>query len=289
MKCPRCQSSSFKKKGSYQRKTDGVEVARFQCKPCGKSFSEQTFRFDFYKHRKQLNEIIFRVLSSGVSQRRAAWIIGCSRSKIDGFVGPIGKVCGSLLENYRQSRELVTKLQFDELETFIHTKLKPVTVPIAVEKETRKILGVTAGDISAKGKLSEKSKAKYGPRECQRDLAINTLLESVKVCCDVENLTIQTDKSTHYPSKIKKYFPKAIHIPTKGKRGCVTGQGEMKRGGFDELFSLNHSYAMFRDNIKRLTRRTWCTSKRRNRLLCFLNMYAWAHNGLLDKMTQFLP
>jgi hypothetical protein len=59
------------------------------------------------------------------------------------------------------------------------------------------------------------------------------------------------------------------------------GQGELKRGGFDPLFSLNHTAAMFRDRLKRLSRRTWCTTKRPDRLQLLLDLYAWYHNELL--------
>jgi hypothetical protein len=63
------------------------------------------------------------------------------------------------------------------------------------------------------------------------------------------------------------------------------GQGELKRGGFDLLFALNHSCAMVRDNLKRLSRRTWCTTKRPDRLQCLLNLYICAHNAMIDQKS----
>lgn len=38
---------------------------------------------------------------------------------------------------------------------------------------------------------------------------------------------------------------------------------------------------MYRDNIKRLARRTWCTTKRPDSLQEFLDMYAAFHNARL--------
>ncbi len=58
-------------------------------------------------------------------------------------------------------------------------------------------------------------------------------------------------------------------------------QGELKRGGFDPLFALNHTCAMFRDHLKRLSRRTWCTTKRASCLQDLLYVYAWFHNERL--------
>jgi len=61
----------------------------------------------------------------------------------------------------------------------------------------------------------------------------------------------------------------------------VVGQGELKRGGYDPLFSLNHTAAMIRANINRLFRRTWCTSKRIDRLEGHLLLYTDYHNRVL--------
>src|SRR5690606_19374474 len=66
-------------------------------------------------------------------------------------------------------------------------------------------------------------------------------------------------------------------------RACVVGQGEMKAGGFDPLFSLNHTCAMYRDNTKRLSRRSWCTTKRVDRLQCLLELYTVFHNEVIER------
>ena len=41
------------------------------------------------------------------------------------------------------------------METFEHTKLKPLTIPMAVEQGTRRILAVDVGKIAAKGHLAK--------------------------------------------------------------------------------------------------------------------------------------
>jgi hypothetical protein len=58
----------------------------------------------------------------------------------------------------------------------------------------------------------------------------------------------------------------------------------MKAGGFDPLFSLHHTCAMSRDNTKRLSRRTWCTTKLVPRLQCLLAIYTvFLNEWLLEK------
>lgn len=84
-----------------------------------------------------------------------------------------------------------------------------------------------------------------------------------------------------YPSSVKRFFPEASHVVTKGRRACVVGQGELKRGGFDPIFSFNHTAAMVRANINRLIRRTWNTTKKPERLIEHLWIYMNYHNSVL--------
>ncbi|HEY8279241.1 MAG TPA: transposase, partial [Bdellovibrionota bacterium] len=79
------------------------------------------------------------------------------------------------------------------------------------------------------------------------------------------------------------HFPKALHKTYEGKRGAQGGQGELKKVKFDPLFSLNHTCAMFRANVNRLFRKTWCTTKRIDRLRAHLMIYAHYHNRHLGQ------
>ena len=64
-------------------------------------------------------------------------------------------------------------------------------------------------------------------------------------------------------------------------RGSLTAQGELKRTGYDPLFNINHTLAMVRDNIKRLARKTWCTTKRADALDDVIAIYIHFHNTTL--------
>ena len=221
------------------------------------------------------------MMCQGMSQRAIARTLRISRGSVSRRVVQYGNFCENQLDGYRKSRENCKEIQFDELETFEHSKCKPVTVPIAVEADTRKILSLDVGAIAAKGKLANISVKKYGKRKCYRKNVLRNLLRDLKNCAD-ENTTFRTDKSKHYPPRMKEFFPTNTHLKHKGRRACVVGQGELKSGGFDPLFSLNHTYAMFRDNLKRLSRKTWCTSKLIKYLKRMLYMYAWYHNCSLE-------
>jgi hypothetical protein len=172
-------------------------------------------------------------------------------------------------------------VQFDEMETFEHTKLKPLSVPLAVTK-SRHILAVEVASMPAKGLLADKSRKKYGWRKDERNEAILRLLNRLKPLV-TKQVKFQSDQSPRYPPLLRKIFPTATHETTPGLRGCVTGQGELKATSWDPIFSLNHTAAMFRANLNRLFRRTWCTTKTPRGLWDHLSLYVDYHNRILVK------
>ncbi|EQC44199.1 hypothetical protein [Bacteriovorax sp. Seq25_V] len=64
---------------------------------------------------------------------------------------------------------------------------------------------------------------------------------------------------------MSKYFPEAEYRRYKGGRGCIAGQGELKKLRFDPLFTLNHTCAMFRSNINRLASEKKLVHNKENR------------------------
>ena len=191
----------------------------------------------------------------------------------------------SWLKDFLKTKH-VRRMQFDDMETFEHSKLKPLSVPLAVEKKTRLILGFDVAVMPAKGKLVKRSLAKYGPRPDERKKVRRAVFDTLKPFID-ERAEIETDKNPHYEPDIKDFFPQAKHKKYKGRRGCVVGQGELKAGGHDPIFSLNHTAAMFRGNINRLFRRTWCTTKKISGLREHILIYAQSHNQrILAKLAK---
>jgi hypothetical protein len=149
-----------------------------------------------------------------------------------------------------------------------------------VTKGTRKIIAYDVAQMPAKGLLAKLAYQKYGKRADHRRKVLRKLFKELKEVTH-ESALFESDKNPRYPALLKEHFPLAQHLTTKGQRGCVAGQGELKKIGFDPLFSLNHTAAMFRANINRLFRRTWCTTKRPDRLKDHLALYVQYHNHVL--------
>lgn len=266
--------------GFYYRTSDRRKIQRYQCALCRRHFSQGTFSPALRQKKRQLNYKIYVDLASLVSQRRIARKLQCHRKTVARKLQFLGLHARHQNRIDRLKHPRVTEMQFDDLETIEHTKLKPLSVTLAVEKGSRFILGFEVSRMPAKGLLAKKSVKKYSRRKDERSEGRDRLFRKIK-----NNLTeialIESDENPHYPASVRTHFPKAEHKTVKGQRGSVTGQGELKKIAFDPLFSLNHTCAMMRANINRLIRKTWCTTKKLQPLIDHIDIYVHYHNRVL--------
>lgn len=217
------------------------------------------------------------MLVSGVSLRRISFITHLNRKTIDRKLKFLGIEALRKLSLENKRHPLAEIVEFDEMETFEHTKCKPVSVHLAVEQGTRRILSFRVGSMPAKGRLTKMALRKYGKRRDDRSKMRTLLFEDLKALVHSE-ATFKSDENPFYPGVLATHFPNADHERYKGQRGSVVGQGELKKIRFDPLFSLNHTCAMFRANVNRLVRRTWCTTKKIENLTLHMAIYAHFHN-----------
>ncbi len=266
--------------GFFKRKSDCRVIQRFRCLKCSRGFSQASEHPCFGQNKRQVNHTLRLFFASGISQRRAAYLLNISRTTVVRKFLFLAQQARLELEKFHQALKPVEIMEFDDLETFEHSKFKPLSVPLAVESGTRRILGFEVARMPAKGKLAALSRKKYGPRPDERYKARQRLFQRIKPWVANEAL-IKSDQNPHYEKTVKKHFPKATYETHKGRRGCVVGQGELKKIGFDPLFSLNHTCAMLRANINRLFRRTWCTTNKPERLEDHIYIYAAFHNSRL--------
>ena len=288
--CPRCSTSlqsgpGYVRRGRYWRVSDGRWLKRYRCRSCQKGFSQATTHECYQQKKRQFNKRVFSLLVSGVSQRRAAQLLNLNRTTVVRKFLFLAEQSRLAVKESLKKFPQTSILEFDDLETFEHSKMKPLSVTLAVEFRSRRILGFSVSKMPCKGRLAKRARAKYGPRVDERAVGRRRLFETLQPLVS-EFAEIKSDESPHYPRDVKKYFPNATHIRFKGVRGAVTGQGELKKIKFDPLFSLNHTCAMFRANINRLFRKTWCTTKKSERLTAHIWNYVHYHNEKLESVQS---
>lgn len=283
--CPHCKSNSAEVRkpiriGRFARKSDGASIQRFRCLQCRRSFSEATRDPRINQNKRQINERVGELLCSGISQRRLARILRINRKTVVRKLLFLSGQAALDLERLNREGPKVEIVEFDELETIEHTKCKPLSALVAVEFKSRRLLGGEVASMPAKGKLAKIALKKYGRRKNERAKARRLLFTRLKPIVKAGAI-FKTDECPHYPRDVAAHFPDSRHLTFKSRRGCVAGQGELKKIAFDPIFSINHTMAMLRANINRLFRRTWCTTKRPDRLAAHLMLYVHYHNRVL--------
>ncbi len=275
--CPQCGSQDSSRCGSYHRSSDNTTIHRRLCRRCRKTYSEATADPCFRQKTRHLNRDIFHDYCSAYSQRRMALAYQLNRKTVVRKLLFLAQTAKTRILAHNNTLPPAKVVEFDDLETFEHTKCKPLSILLMVEEKTRRILDIDVAKMPAKGLLAAISRKKYGLRPDERSSVRRELLRRVQPLLE-PNVIIKSDMNPSYPQDVKEQFPQATHVVFKGRKGCVTGQGELKKISFDPIFTINHTCAMFRANINRLVRKTWCTTKRPDRLLCHLWLYVAYHN-----------
>ena len=262
--------------GVFFRKSDSRYIRRYYCRSCKKHFSKSTLSPRYWQKKRRINPLLNNLLCSGVSQRRAAILLKVNRKTVVRRFRFLANQARLEHEEWlkRYSNQNLMLVQFDDLETSEHTKCKPLSISVAIDPIDRKVLNFKVSLMPAKGHLAKISIRKYGYRADLRKEGLSKLMSELKPYIH-PTATWLSDDNPHYGKILSRLFPRSTHQTTKGGRGCITGQGELKKLKFDPLFMLNHTCAMLRANLNRLFRKTWCTTK--------------TVAGLNDHLALFVP
>ncbi len=272
-----CTQTNARPHGAYKRSSDGQLIKRYFCKVCKTTYSAATQSPLKWQKKRHVNHPLMELLSNNVNLSAAARILRVNPKTVAKKLHFLGSACHKMAQRDRKHYFQINDIQFDELQTIEHTKLKPLSVAVAVSKKERKILGFQVSRMPATGHLAKLSRKKYGKRPDDRLKGMTQLFHDLSQQLS-SNINISSDECPFYKGVVKKYFPIANYNQYLGKKGCVAGQGELKKTTFDPIFSINHTFAMMRANISRLIRKTWNTTKKVESLINHLHIYVWMHN-----------
>jgi IS1 family transposase/transposase-like protein len=137
--CPYCQSNQILKNGSTHHKK-----SKFRCKSCGRQFIENPRKR--YRNPEDIS-LITKLLLERISLRGIARVLGMSLRFLQKYVNQfyrsipdeIGVSCPS---------DIDLILECDELWSFVNSKENPVYIWLALDRKTRRIVGIYLGDRS---------------------------------------------------------------------------------------------------------------------------------------------
>jgi hypothetical protein len=108
------------------------------------------------------------------------------------------------------------KIYFDEMESFIHSKVYPVSIGVAMDVRYKRIIDIQVAEIKLKGRLKEKLEKQWGSLPPKIDSRPNNspqmlieLMKSVKKSISPKGFVYSDEKKT-YPALVKNNLPPTI-------------------------------------------------------------------------------
>ena len=271
--CPSFRTHHFRwrRKGRFARKCDGQSVPRFLCLECRHTFSSQTFRLNYRLRKPTLHLALFKDFVSKTTMRQSARNLGCTRRTVAHRLALLGAHCrkfhAAMLARARKRGGIEGVFQLDELETFEHNRrLKPVTVPVLIERSSFFIVHVNHAPLPCRGGLSKALRekkaaleAEFGVRKSGSRAAVCESFARLRAVHHRRALvSVQTDRKASYATTLQRVFGWRLRHEQYSSTA--------RRSYGNALFPINHTLAMMRDGISRLVRRTWAAAKLRERL-----------------------
>lgn len=270
----------YQNRGTFLCKWSGQRIPRYRCCGCGKSFSTSTFKKTYRQKKPYLNQPVYEFYCSGTTQRRLAKVLRINRKTVAAKFRFLAKLA---TETHRawlnENASTFSEVLFDEMESFEHTRLKPLTIPILVNGSDGKIIGAHVAQLGYKGRFAALAFKKYGPREDKSHEACVSVLNELNGNVNPQ-LIIRTDFKLSYPKLIEGVLPNAIHEPVKGERVLLAQRlfRNGRRNVNDPLFWFNLMAAKIRHDLSRMGRKVWVTTKNKKYLQSHLDLYIAYHN-----------
>jgi hypothetical protein len=276
----------YRKKGYRKPKHNHQPVPIYQCKACDRYFSATQQKPIRQQHRPDLNQRIFEFAISGASMRRIALLLGCAKRTVQRKIVHLARQAQKA--HVQHLAQIQTAyVMMDELETFVHARYRKVSVPVVVRVKTGEILAFAVCRIPANKPLGG---AGIGPLPPggqpwiinDRPKRVPAMLHAMKPCLK-SPATIATDGEGSYSAWIKKALPGVVHQVFHSPRETSLGRAKKKATGepreHDPLFAINVLHAKMRNDLARLGRKTWTTTKEISGLRNHLRLYVAWTNG----------
>jgi transposase-like protein len=255
----------FERRGSYRARCRLAPVPRFRCRACHRTFSQQTFRHDRGDRRPDCNEPLFLLLVSGVGLRQCGRLLRLDPHSVADKMRKLALTCELLHQSLARKLPAARTFLLDEEETYEGTSIRPLTMPVLIERDTWFVVATAVGPIrrlappgSARRRRQDADELRNGRRPDHSRRCVRAVLDQLAARIGAGSITLQTDQKGSYGPIARRVFgSRLVHEVT---------PSTLIRSTCNPLFPINTTLAMTRDNCGRLRRRSWLVSKRAARL-----------------------
>lgn len=278
----------YTRRGSYRPACRTEDVPRFRCRGCGRYFSRQTFRHDYRDRRPECNERLFELLISGVGLRQSGRVLHLDVHAVQKKARKIGRTCSELHRSLCRSLPAGGTYVLDEEETYEAASIRPLTMPVLIERESWFVVSTDVGPIrriAAKGtrrrRLQESDERRNGKRPDCSAACVRTVLERLRELTPEGPIVLWTDLKPSYVRIARSVFGERVEHHRVSSR--------LVRTTFNPLFPINTTLAMTRDNCGRLRRQSWLVTKRAKYLQLHATVFAVYRNYVRRRFNRDKP
>lgn len=250
----------FVRHGRYQPRCRSEPVVRFRCRDCHKGFSEQTFRHDRGDRRPECNTRLFELLTSGVGLRQSGRLLKLAISSVVKKLRKLAATAERLHQNLCRELPAGLTFQLDEEETYEGSSIRPLTMPVLIEREHWFVVATSVGPIRRLAPLGSdrrdrqhREESVRGMREDRSRECVKEVVQRLAALVPDGPVLLQTDEKSTYATVIREVFG--------DRAGHETTAGTDPRTTKNPLFPINTTLAMTRDNNGRLRRQSWLVTK----------------------------
>lgn len=194
-------------------------------------------------------------------------LLGCSRTTISRKIIHLAKEAKKH-HALRLASMQTSYAMVDELETFLHARYKQLAVPVAIRAKTGEVIAFAVGRKPSSMKAGILNNAWVID---DRPVIVPKVLADIGPVLKPGG-TVATDSHPSYPKWMKIALPGVTHQKLLG----------IHEPGYDPLFSINLAFAKLRNDLARLGRKTWTTTKSIKALENHLWLWvAWTNGYLL--------
>ncbi len=277
----------FHRHGRYQPRCRRRPVPRFRCRSCRRTFSRQTFRFDFRDRRPSVNLPLFGLLIGGMGLRQAQRTLGVDVHTVQDKLRKLGQLCRQLHRNLSPTLPDGRTFLLDEEETFECASIRPLTMPVLIERASWFVVATAVGRIrrlalpgSARRRRQARDERRNGRRRDESSQRVRETMQELQRRLHGGRFVLQTDEKGSYAAIARRLFgDRVLHETT---------SSELIRTTFNPLFPINVTMAMTRDNCGRLRRRSWLVTKKASRLRAHLHVFTIYRNYVRRRFNSDL-
>ena len=258
--CPKCFSEDYSKKGWRKNKKESKKIRQYQCKACNARFTINSLKDTKKQHKPQLNDRIMVLYCEGNTLRGMARILGVTyQTIVRKWRFMAGKA--RIRHEVALQGEIVTKyIQFDQMETFEHTKEKPLGIALSIRPKTGQILSAKVCRIPIRALTIAKSKSQQYNKKTDRKEAFAKMLYETSQAINKDGYSVMACDGDREIVKLAKIF-------------CPDSVVKAHKHDYSAMWRLNHTCAKLRHHLSRLTRKTWATTKDMKFLQMHLDLF----------------